>query len=100
MAYMDGKAAGRRTTPAGITPASAPAVDSNQSKVQGQTAKFRTYSHAPAAGVEVGNQVRLDTAGKGLNVAGRPSPMAVASRDKSLPAVENPSGVDSIPGKF
>jgi hypothetical protein len=89
MAYTDGKAAGRRTPGdyAGTKPAAAPSAASAQERTQGQTTKFHTYGIDAGASI----QLRVDTAGKGLNVAGRPSPMALRSRDQSKPAVENPS---------
>jgi hypothetical protein len=89
MGYADNKAAGRRTPGdhAGTKPAPAPAAVSAQEKTQGQTAKFRTYDTAKPTS----NQIRFDTAGKGLGVAGRPSSQAASGRDKSFPAVDNPS---------
>lgn len=99
MAYTDGKAAPRvsPTAPeAGVKAAAAPANKSNQMKSAGQTSLFRGYSEASK--VPVGNQVRVDRAGKGLGRAGVPSAMALGSKDKALVATENPSGKRNIPG--
>ena len=101
MAYTDGKAAPRRvpgSKPDGDSPAPAPKAASNQVRVMGQTGKFRTYSETPNA--PVGNQIRIDRAGKGLGVAGRPSAIATAGKLTKDAAVENPSGSRSKAGGY